>query len=93
MVNKLAQLMQPKPKKKIDYSFLVYKLAKLHGASEYDVFNKSGQNFTQFMIDNAFKAYMNDGSIPWWVKQHLEENLEQINSYSLPYAVQCIYRS
>jgi hypothetical protein len=92
MLNKIAQLIQPKPKKKLDYSFLVYKLAKLHGASEYDVFQRSGQNFTRFMIDNAFKSYMNDGSIPWWVKQHLEENLEQINQHSLPYAVQCIIR-
>lgn len=92
MLSKIAQHIQTKPKKKLDYSFLVYKLAKLHGASEYDVFQKSGQNFTKFMIDNAFKSYMNDGSIPWWVKQHLEENLEQINQHSLPYAVKCIIR-
>jgi len=40
----------------------------------------------------SFTRYMNEGSIPWWVKQHLEENMEQIKKYSLPYAVQCLHR-
>jgi len=92
MLNKITQLIQPKTKKNVDYSFLVYKLAKLHDASEYEVFKISGQNFTPYLIDNAFKSYINDGSIPWWVKQHLEENMEQIKKYSLPYVIQCIHR-
>ena len=92
MVKKITKLIQAQTKKDVDYSFLVYKLAKLHGASEYDVFKKSGQHFNRNMIEKAFKNYINDGSIPWWVKQHLEDNLEQINKYSLPYVVQCIYR-
>jgi hypothetical protein len=92
MLNKITQLFQLKPKNNVDYSFLVYKLAKLHGVSEYEVFQKSGQKYTRHMIDNAFKSYMNDGSIPWWVRQHLKENMEWINKYSLPYSVRCIHR-
>ena len=91
MLNKIAAFIHPKPKRELDYSFLLYKLAKLHNASEYEVFQKSGGHVTQHMIDNAFKNYINDGSIPWWVKQHLDENLEKINKYRLPYGVLCLY--
>jgi len=91
MLNKISEFIHPKPVRDLDYSFLIYKLAKLHDASEYDVFQKSGEHVTQHMIENAFKNYICDGTIPWWVKQHLDENLEQINKFSLPYGVLCLY--
>ena len=59
----------------------LYKISRLSGHNEYDIFCKSAEDWAVFgdRIDQDFKRYMIDQSLPYYVKDFVRKNHEHID--------------
>ena len=64
----------------------LYKIARITGKSEYDVFIKSAEEWpiTREKIDEDFKAYLMYQSVPYYVRDFIRKNKPHIDELSLP---------
>jgi hypothetical protein len=64
----------------------LYKIARITGKSEYDVFCKSAENWpvTGEKIDQDFKAYLLDQSVPYYVADFVRKNKKHIDELHIP---------
>ena len=64
----------------------LYKIARITGKSEYDVFIKSAEEWpiTRGKIDEDFKAYLTYQSVPYYVRDFVRKNKPHIDELSLP---------
>jgi hypothetical protein len=59
----------------------LYKISRLTGHNEYDLFCKSAEDWTvsAYRIDQDFKRYIIDQSLPYYVKDFVRKNHEDID--------------
>ena len=64
----------------------LYKVARITGKSEYDVFCKSAENWpiTGEKIDQDFKAYLLDQRVPYYVVDFVRKNKKHIDELHIP---------
>ena len=64
----------------------LYKIARVTGKSEYDVFCKSAESWpiTRETIDQDFKAYLIDQSVPYYVADFVRKNKKHIDELHIP---------
>ena len=64
----------------------VFKIARVTGKSEYDVFFKSAEEWpiTKEKIEEDFKAYLVDQSVPYYVMDFVRKNKAQIDELHVP---------
>lgn len=64
----------------------IFKIARVTGKSEYDVFVKSAENWpvSDRMIDEHFKDYLLTQQVPFYVKDFINKNKRQIDALRLP---------
>jgi hypothetical protein len=81
--HQLAPRLQFRKARSEDY---LYKIARLTGKSEYDVFCKSAENWpvSQHMINEDFRAYLTDYRIPYYVNDFIRRHKTQIDALRLP---------
>jgi hypothetical protein len=72
-----------KPVTMVDY---VYKIARITGKSEYDVFLKSAEEWpiAKEKIDEDFKAYLMQQSAPYYVRDFVRRNKQHIDELHIP---------
>ena len=72
--------------KPLPMEFYLYKIARLTGKSEYDVFCKSAEGWpvSQARIDQDFKRYLNHQSIPHYVNDFVRKNKKHIDELHIP---------
>jgi hypothetical protein len=65
----------------------LYKIARLARTSEYDVFEKSAENWpvTQAMIENDFRKYLDSQTAPYYVSHFIRENKKHVDELRMPY--------
>ncbi|MEJ2164966.1 MAG: hypothetical protein P8X90_05520 [Desulfobacterales bacterium] len=75
-----------KENKPLPMEFYLYKIARLTGKSEYDVFCKSAEAWpvSKARIDQDFKRYLSDQSIPHYVTDFIRKNKEHIDELHIP---------
>ena len=69
--------------------FYLYKISRLTGHSEYDVFCKSAEDWpvasvSKEKIDVDFKNYLNHNAVPPYVHHFVRENKHHIDELQLP---------
>ena len=69
--------------------FYLYKISRLTGHSEYDVFCKSAEDWPVAMvsrekIDSDFKNYLNHSAVPPYVHHFVRQNKKHIDDLHLP---------
>jgi len=66
--------------------FYLYKIARLTGKSEYDVFCKSAEEWpvSQSRIDYDFKRYLIDQDVPHYVNDFVRKNKKHIDELHIP---------
>lgn len=66
--------------------FYLYKIARLTGNSEYDVFCKSAEEWpvSKSRIDQDFKRYLRHQSIPHYVNDFVRKNKKHIDELYIP---------
>jgi hypothetical protein len=64
----------------------LYKVARITGASEYEIFRRSAEDWpvSQSMVDRDFKTYLLDQSTPCYVNAFLRKHKRQIDHLELP---------
>ena len=64
----------------------LYKLARITGASEYEIFCKSAENWpvSEAMVKEHFKAYLLHQTTPCYVNDFVRKNKGQIDELRLP---------
>jgi hypothetical protein len=64
----------------------LYKIARVTGKSEYKVFCKSAESWpiTCERIEQDFKAYLLDQSVPYYVTDFVRKNKKQIDELHIP---------
>ena len=64
----------------------LYKIARITGKSEYDIFLKSAEEWpiSKFKIDEDFKAYLVDQSVPYYVRDFIRKNKQHIDELRIP---------
>ena len=78
--------------KKIDQNktpsmeFYLYKISRVTGKSEYDVFCKSAEDWpvSRAKIDQDFKKYLGHQEIPHYVTDFVRKNKEHIDELRIP---------
>ena len=72
-----------KPATMEDY---LYKIARITGKSEYDVFTKSAEEWpiSSEKIDEDFKSYLLNQSVPFYVRDYVRKNKPHIDELHLP---------
>lgn len=72
-----------KPMSLEDYLF---KIARVTGKSEYDVFLKSAEDWpiTKEKIEEDFNAYLMHQSVPYYVRDFIRKNKSHIDELHLP---------
>ena len=75
-----------KPKKKLDIEYYLYKMARVTGNSEYDIFMKSAEKLsvTKDMVEKDFSAYLKRGRIPHYVKDFVKANKHHLDELRMP---------
>ena len=75
-----------KEDKPLPVEFYLYKIARLTGKSEYDVFCKSAENWpvSQAKIEQDFKKYLNHQSTPHYVNDFVRKNKKHIDELRIP---------
>ena len=66
-----------------DYLFKIFRIT---GSSEYDIFCKSAENWpiSSDKIDDDFKRYLSHQSIPYYVNDFIRKNQKQIDDLNMP---------
>jgi len=69
--------------------FYLYKISRVTGHSEYDVFCKSAEDWPVAMvsrekIDSDFKNYLNHSAVPPYVHHFVRQNKRHIDELHLP---------
>jgi len=69
--------------------FYLYKISRVTGHSEYDVFCKSAQDWpvatvSKEKIESDFKNYLDHNSVPPYVNHFVRENKHYIDELDLP---------
>jgi hypothetical protein len=66
--------------------FYLYKIARLTGKSEYDVFCKSAEEWpvSKTRIEQDFKSYLCQQSIPHYVNDFVRKNKKHIDELYIP---------
>ncbi|MDJ0803764.1 MAG: hypothetical protein QNI97_12890, partial [Desulfobacterales bacterium] len=64
----------------------LYKIARITGCSEYEVFRKSAEQWPvgPRTVDRDFKRYLIDQQIPHYVNDFIRRHREQIDTMRLP---------
>ena len=64
----------------------LYKLARITGASEYEIFCKSAENWpvSEAMVKEHFKAYLLHQATPCYVNDFVRRNKRRIDELHLP---------
>ncbi len=64
----------------------LYKIARIVGCSEYEVFRKSAEQWPvgQRTVDRDFKRYLVDQQTPHYVNDFIRRHREQIDALRLP---------
>lgn len=64
----------------------LYKMARITGASEYDIFHASAADWpvSEFMVDNHFKEYLKHQATPYYVNAFLRKHKQQVDDLKLP---------
>jgi hypothetical protein len=75
-----------KEDKALSMEFYLYKIARLTGKSEYDVFCKSAEEWpvSQSRIDQDFKRYLIDQDVPHYVNDFVRKNKKHIDELHIP---------
>ena len=77
---------KPKEDKPLPMEFYLYKIARLTGKSEYDVFCKSAEGWpvTKARIEQDFKRYLCNQSVPYYVQNFVRINKKHIDELHIP---------
>ena len=64
----------------------LYKIARVTGKSEYDVFLKSAEDWpiSKVNIDEDFKAYLMGQPVPYYVRDFIRKNKRHIDELRIP---------
>lgn len=64
----------------------LYKIARVTGKSEYDIFCKSAENWpvSPEMINKDFKDYLMHHTVPYYVNDFIRKNKDQIDALRVP---------
>ena len=64
----------------------LYKIARITGASEYEIFRKSAENWpvSEAMVQDHFKAYLLYQATPCYVNDFVRKNKGRIDELRLP---------
>ena len=75
-----------KPTSMLDMEYYLYKMARVTGHSEYDIFMKSAENLqlTKDVVEKDFSAYLQRGSIPRYVKDFVISNKHHLDELRMP---------
>jgi len=75
-----------KEDKPLPMEFYLYKIARLTGKSEYDVFCKSAEEWpvSRARIDQDFKRYLIDQNVPHYVNDFVRKNKKHIDELHIP---------
>ena len=70
----------------LSMEFYLYKIARLTGKSEYDVFCKSAEEWpvSKSRIEQDFKRYLHHQSIPHYVNDFVRKNKKHIDELHIP---------
>lgn len=73
------------PKKATVYDYL-YKMARLTGTSEFEVFRRSAEGWpvNTKMIETDFIAYLQTGIVPYYVNDYIRKNKAHIDGMQIP---------
>lgn len=83
MLRVQTRLTRLRPASTEDYLF---KVARVTGKSEYDVFCKSAENWpvSQEMVREDFKDYLMHNTVPYYVNDFIRKNKDQIDALRTP---------
>ena len=64
----------------------LYKIARITGKSEYDIFIKSAEEWpiSTGKIEEDFKAYLTRQTVPYYVRDFVRKNKEHIDEMHIP---------
>ena len=64
----------------------LFKIARITGKSEYDIFLKSAEEWPigKTQIEEDFKAYLMNQSVPYYVRDFVRRNKEHIDELRIP---------
>ena len=64
----------------------LYKIARITGKSEYDIFIKSAEEWPipTGKIEEDFKSYLTQQSVPYYVRDFVRRNKEHIDEIHIP---------
>lgn len=64
----------------------LYKIARITGKSEYDIFLKSAEAWpmTKEKIEEDFKAYLIHQTVPYYVRDFIRKNKQHIDKLQMP---------
>ncbi len=64
----------------------LFKIARITGKSEYDIFCKSAENWpvSQAMINEDFKGYLMHHTVPYYVNDFVRKNKAHIDALKIP---------
>ena len=64
----------------------LYKIARITGASEYEIFRKSAEDWpvSAAMVDEHFKDYLLNQATPYYVNAFIRKHKHQVDSLELP---------
>jgi hypothetical protein len=64
----------------------LYKMARIAGASEYEIFRKSAENWpvSAAMVDEHFKGYLLNQATPCYVNAFVRKHKQQVDRLKLP---------
>ncbi|MGB5984545.1 MAG: hypothetical protein WBG37_04505 [Desulfobacterales bacterium] len=74
------------PPHKAGVSDYIYKMARLTGTSEYEVFRKSAEGWpvNVNMIEADFTTYLQTGTVPYYVNDYIRKNKVHIDELKAP---------
>lgn len=83
---KQAQASQECRKAVNDAEYL-YKIARLAKTSEYEVFEKTAENWpvSKAAIDEDFRKYLDSQTAPYYVSHYIRENKQHLDEIRMPY--------
>ncbi len=70
----------------VSMEYYVFKIARITGNSEYDVFCKSAENWpiSKVKIDQDFKRYLYNQEVPHYVNDFVRKNKKHIDELHIP---------
>jgi hypothetical protein len=64
----------------------LYKMARITGASEYEIFQKSAAEWPvpETMVEKHFKEYLRHQATPYYVNDFIRKHKQQVDNLKLP---------